>query len=171
MADPMTADPSKAAEVRPDWQARFERLRDAIRVFSYRESVAALQFLRLKDDSSFKEHVMDHAAQALGRALLRDGLLEIKEWDEDDDNPIRARHIIQIRAETLLPPGTTGTFASQLDDAERAGYARAITEIREHAAKLDRMEFYGPVQALAMRGLADDLQRRAPNLKGTHTNG
>jgi len=150
-----------------DWQQRFERLRDSIRVFQWREAVDMVRWAHYKDDPGYREHVLKTAALALGNAMLRDGLLEVREWDSDGNDEYpgpKGTHIFHIRAEVLAPETKPGAFAAQLDEAKRAGYAEAVADIRKAARAFARLSNYGPMQALALDGVADQLEKRLGEL-------
>ena len=142
-------------------QEKYERLKNAIRVFSTRTSVSDGQWYELSDDPRFRESVLRRSALELGEKLLEDGLLEIQEWCEKDGSPYGGSHVIQVRVEVLLRDAKQGHFTAQLDQARRDGIAEAAAIVREIAGKYSTLRSHGHAQALALDGAADALLEKS----------
>ena len=141
---------------------KYERLKNAIRVFSSRTRTSEAEWYQLKDEHRFKESVLRRGALQLGEKLLEGGFLEIQEWDDDKESPFGAAHVYQMRVEVLLPDAKPGHFSKQIDDAEKSGFLRAVAEISKAANLYETLGGYGPVQALALRGVAQEIKRKNP---------
>ena len=137
---------------------KYEKLRNAIRVLSTRTSVSSHEWFTLKNEPQFRENVLRRSALKLGEKLLEDRLLEVKEWDTRNESPYGATHIFQLRTEVLLADVMPGHFASQIDNAIKEGFLKAISKMLKIADIYQALGGYGPVQALAIRGIAQDLR-------------
>ena len=134
----------------------YANLRNSIRVFSTRDTVSFGAWAQLKYEKEFVASALNRSARSFGERALKEGLFEIKEWDDGENN-----HIIQFRAEVVNPMAKPGHFAAQIDDARRLGMSEAASLVKEIACKYATLSGYGPVQALALNGVADSLLKKS----------
>lgn len=142
---------------------KYERLKNAIRVFSVRTTVSNTEWLRLKDEQQFKDGVLRRSALRLGEKLLEDGLVEIKEWDSENESLFNGGHTFQLRVECLLQNAPIGHFTAQLNESRLLGIKEAASIVKEIASKLAALGDYGPIQAIALRGAADSILEKCLN--------
>ena len=132
---------------------RYDLLRNSIRVFSTKNTVSFDAWAQLRHERGYVESTLRNAARFFGGEALKEGLFEIKEWD-DKSSSFGDEHIIQLRAEVINPKAKPGHFAAQIDKARREGIEEAAAMVKERAARFAALDDYGPVQALALNSMA-----------------
>jgi hypothetical protein len=109
---------------------------------------------RLSEHPSYEGHIAKQAAVTLGNELMECGALKMEKASKDD---FRDTYTISVM---VGDPAERDGLMGDLKEARRNGMLDAIAEIEQHVSRLERLGHYGPMQALALRGVADELRRK-----------
>ena len=121
------------------------------KMLSHQTAFTAQQVAYIGRDKC-RELAGDTAANALAREIIR--TCAIVKDIPDEGACFRTVALVYDREDAAAAE-------QQLEDARLKGMRDAAQILRELAALYDALPNYGRVQALAMRGVADDIERRA----------